>query len=328
MGETQGRITLWGIEIFAAVAETGAISAAAQRVGASPSAVSQQLSGLETALGVRLLDRRARPVALTPAGRIFARRVRRILDEADLARGELSAGGLTGLDSFRLGVIEDFDADVTPRLLGQMAGALTGCAFTLETGASHALMERLEARALDVIVAADPSPTAGWMEVHALLDDPFVAAVPRGRRDALAVDPSRFADLPLIRYTARHLMGRQIAAHLDRHDATFSGRFELDSYHAILAMVAADAGWAILTPLGFLSVERFAGQVDLLPLPLPPLVRRIALTARRGGLGPIPADTADRLRAILYDAVVAPARRRFGFLDPALAVAPPGGEAA
>lgn len=323
MVETQRRITLWGIEIFAAVAETGSISAAARRVGASPSAVSQQISGLESALGVRLLDRGARPLALTAAGRMFARRVRRILDEAERARAELASRDLVRLDRFRLGVIEDFDSDVTPRLLAQMAGALTGCAFTLRTGASHNLAEALEARALDVVVAAAPDPAAPWMEVHPLLSDPFVAVVPRAWHAALEAAPAGFAERPLIRYTEAHLMGRQIAAHLAASGAGFGGRFEMDSYHAILAMVAEEAGWAILTPLGALSAQRFAGQVDLLPLPLPPLARRIAVVARQGGLGGIPADTADRLRAILAETVVAPARRRFPFLDPAFAVLPP-----
>ncbi|OZA10381.1 MAG: LysR family transcriptional regulator, partial [Rhodobacterales bacterium 17-64-5] len=57
MAEAEGRVTLWGIEVFVAAAEEGSISAAARRLGVSPSAVSQQLSGLEAALGAVLLDR-------------------------------------------------------------------------------------------------------------------------------------------------------------------------------------------------------------------------------------------------------------------------------
>ena len=50
MADPEGRVTLWGIEVFVAAAEEGSISAAARRLGVSPSAVSQQLSGLEAAL--------------------------------------------------------------------------------------------------------------------------------------------------------------------------------------------------------------------------------------------------------------------------------------
>ncbi len=77
-------------------------------------------------------------------------------------------------------MIEDFDADVTPRLLSDMADNFKGCQFLLETGASHRLFDLLDSRALDVIVAADMGATADWMEVHPLISEPFVAAVPKG----------------------------------------------------------------------------------------------------------------------------------------------------
>ena len=85
MAEAEGRVTLWGIEVFLAAAEEGAISAAARRLAVSPSAVSQQLTGLETALGAALLDRSTRPMAVTPAGAMFRRHAQTILNAAEEA---------------------------------------------------------------------------------------------------------------------------------------------------------------------------------------------------------------------------------------------------
>jgi DNA-binding transcriptional LysR family regulator len=306
MAEPTGRITLWGIEVFVATAEERSISAAARRLEASPSAVSQQLSNLETALGTPLLNRANRPVTLTPSGTIFRKRAMSILNEANLARAELANSDLSALTQFRLGMIEDFDADVTPRLLSDMADDLKGCQFLLETGASHRLFDLLDTRALDVIVAADMGATADWMEVHPLMQEPFVAAVPKGMAqggDVLA----RLKALPLILYTQRHHMGRQIAAHLARQNLTLNHRFELDSYHAIMAMVAARAGWTILTPLGFLRAQRFHHQVELVKLPFDPLTRSISLTARREVLQDMPRDVAARLRLLLQEMIVGPA---------------------
>ena len=121
MAEPEGRVTLWGIEVFVAAAEEGSISAAARRLGVSPSAVSQQLSGLETALGTVLLDRSGRPMPVTPAGAMFRRHAQTILNAASEARAELAMADLSGLTTLRLGVIEDFDSDVTPRLLSTLA---------------------------------------------------------------------------------------------------------------------------------------------------------------------------------------------------------------
>jgi DNA-binding transcriptional LysR family regulator len=301
-GEGQGRVTLWGIEVFLAAAEEGAVSAAARRLGVSPSAVSQQLAGLETALGVPLLDRAARPLRMTPAGTMFLRHARTILDAEAEARAELAMADLSALTTLRLGMIEDFDAGVTPMLLTALAEDLKHCRFLLETGASHRLLDGLETRALDVAVTADGGGVgedADWREVHPLMAEPFVAVTPRG----VAFDPDR---LPLIQYTARHLMGRQIAAHLMRQNHAIPSRFELDSYSAILAMVAAGIGWTILTPLAIWSAPRFRPDVEVRPLPFAPLERTISLSARAGVLRDMPERIAGRLRSLIAGQVVAP----------------------
>ena len=320
MAAASGRITLWGIEVFVAIAEEASISAAARRLGASNSAVSQQLTNLEGALGVALLNRNERPMSLTPAGVLFQRRAQSMMNEAARARAELAAQDPSMLMRLRLGMIEDLDADVTPQLLRDMAGKLRGCQFLLETGASHQLIDRLDARALDVIVAADMGAEADWMEVHSILEEPFLAIVPKGSvaegKDALAA----LRRMPLILYTERHHMGRLIASHLARQNLTLNHRFELDSYHAIMAMVAAGAGWTILTPLGFMRAHRFREAADVLPLPFPPLSRTISLSARKGVLGDIPAQTAQRLRPLVSDLIVKPSVQRMPWLRKTLKV--------
>jgi DNA-binding transcriptional LysR family regulator len=314
MPDAQGRVTLWGIEIFLSVAEEGAISAAARRLGVSPSAISQQLTGLEATLGAVLLDRSARPMGLTPAGAMFRRHAQTILNAEAEARADLAVADLSGLTTLRLGMIEDFDAEVTPRLLSDLATTLKGCRFLLETGASHRLLDQLEARALDVVVAADLGSEAaddGWREVHPLLAEPFVAVTPRGRgRDGL----------PLIQYTARHLMGRQIAAHLARQNIRLAHRYELDSYRAILAMVAAGEGWTILTPLALHHAASLKAAVDVTALPFAPLERTLSLSARAGVLRDMPGQIASRLRGLMQAQVVGPAVAEWPWLKDTLRV--------
>jgi DNA-binding transcriptional LysR family regulator len=314
MADPEGRVTLWGIEVFVAAAEEGSISAAARRLGVSPSAISQQLSGLEAALGAVLLDRSGRPMSITPAGAMFRRHAQTILNAASEARAELAMADLSGLTTLRLGVIEDFDSDVTPRLLSALARDLKGCRFLLETGASHRLVDQLEARALDIVIAADSGSDAApedWREVHPILSEPFVAVAPPGQK---------IEDLPLILYTARHLMGRQIAAHLARHGLKPAHRFELDSYAAILAMVAGGEGWTILTPLALHQARAFRAQVEVRPLPFPALSRTLSLSARAGILHDVPAQIAQRLKPLIAEVVIAPALQGTPWLAPALRV--------
>ncbi len=324
MADQDGRITLWGIEVFLAAAEEGAVSAAARRLGASPSAVSQQLSGLEAALGAVLLDRSARPMRITPAGAMFRKHAQTIVNSAAEARAELAIADMSGLTTLRLGMIEDFDAEVTPRLLTALSTGLRGCRFLLETGASHRLLDQLEARALDIVVAADTGTELGadadWIEVHPLLVEPFVVVAPVGaisRGDDVA---AQLLALPLIQYSARHHMGRLIATHLARQNLRLAHRFELDSYSAILAMVAAGTGWTILTPLGVQAAQPLHPAIEVMAMPFASLERRISLSARAGVLRDMPKQVAANLRDLLQACVVGPSIAAMPWLNGAFRV--------
>jgi DNA-binding transcriptional LysR family regulator len=92
-------LNLRQVEVFAAAAETGTMTAAADRLHLSQSAVSLAVAGLERSLGVQLFIRnRAKGLALTAAGRTFLPQARDLLAHADDVRAEAEAAGaaLTG----------------------------------------------------------------------------------------------------------------------------------------------------------------------------------------------------------------------------------------
>jgi len=319
-GPSPGKITLWGIEVFVATAEERSITAAARRLGASASAVSQQLTNLESALGVTLLARNSRPMTLTPAGEAFRRRAQSIINEAAQARAELAVSGSPSLRRLRFGVIDDLEADVTPQLLVRMADRLEGCQFLLETGASHGLYDQLEAEALDVIVTAEMGQAPAWAEVHPILEEGFVVAAPRGMVDPSGDLLAQLKAQPLVQYTTRHHMGRLIATHLAQQNLTLAHRFELDSYHAILALVGQGVGWTILPPLALMRARRLIDGLELMDLPFAPVSRRIVLMARQGILDDVPQAVAAELKALLREVVVDPAVATYPHLSARLAL--------
>jgi DNA-binding transcriptional LysR family regulator len=93
---------LAAIEAFVRVAECGSFSQAAERLHASKSVVSRQVSALEAELGARLLHRTTRALTLTEAGRSYFERATRIL--ADLAEANASVGELQAAPRGRLRV--------------------------------------------------------------------------------------------------------------------------------------------------------------------------------------------------------------------------------
>ena len=161
--------------------------------------------------------------------------------------------------------------------------------------------QELDAQALDVIVSADMGDHASWTETHPVLTEGFVVAAPRGvlsdSRDILA----QLKALPMIQYTTRHYMGRLIATHLEQQNLRLDHRFELDSYHAILALVSGGMGWTILPPLALLRARRLMPDLDIRDLPFAPLSRRIVLIARKSVLEDVPARIAAELRSLLSD---------------------------
>lgn len=76
-------VTIAGIRSFCEVAHCGSFSAAARATGASVASVSRHVSDLETDLGVRLLTRSTRSLALTDAGENFFRRASSLLEDMD-----------------------------------------------------------------------------------------------------------------------------------------------------------------------------------------------------------------------------------------------------
>src|SRR5688500_10940068 len=80
------------IAVFARIVGTGSLSAAARDLGLSPALVSRRLSGLETRLGVRLINRTTRSLHLTDEGAAYYETCTRVLAEMEEADAAVSAG--------------------------------------------------------------------------------------------------------------------------------------------------------------------------------------------------------------------------------------------
>src|SRR3954452_17993987 len=91
-------LPLRAITVFHAAARAGSVSRAAQELGVTPSAVSQQIASLEMYLGTSLIVKSGRRVVLTEAGEryfeMIAENVDRISQPTQNARGPLSAKSL------------------------------------------------------------------------------------------------------------------------------------------------------------------------------------------------------------------------------------------
>lgn len=290
-------LTLRGLEVFETLARTGSVAATAADLGMSAPAVSQQMKNLSAALGVDLVDASRRPMVVTPAGRLFLGQAKEALRALRAGQRDLKALDLSDLASLSLGVIEDFENEVTPLLATRLAEAMSQCEFVLQTGASHMLHARIAARELDVVIcAAGEAAPRGTMALP-LLDDPYILAVPKGQDVSQGL--AALTELPFLRRDLDQVMGQQIEVYLVREGVVPVKRFELDSNQSISALVAAGTGWTITTALSLARAGRFAAEIEAHPLPGKAMARQIVLYATSDWAGGIPEQIAELARELI-----------------------------
>lgn len=310
------RLTLRAVEIFTTVVDAGALGEGARRLGAASSTVSQQIANLEQALGVTLIDRKARPLTLTAAGRLFHARAMAILDQVALARSELSELDLSAVRELTLALLEDFEADVLPDLLMRLAGVFANCNFVARTGYSHENLVALERRSADLVVSADIEDAPDWLDVHPIVRDPLILVTAPG----LTADN---LDAPMVRFNRAQHLARLIETHMRRVRLSPPRRFEVETNSAMIALVARARGWAITTPLGLLSSGWTGAQVDAHPLPFAATGRIIALCARTDVLGHLPGAVATLFREVVADRAITRAHAAMPWLGDGFRVLDP-----
>src|SRR5438552_2031966 len=109
--------------IFERVAARGSFAGAAKDVGLSPSAVAKLITRLEHRLGVRLINRTTRRLALTAEGEIYLERAREILGAIEAVETEVSSGGLAPRGHLRVhalpAIAVDHISPVLPNFLAR-----------------------------------------------------------------------------------------------------------------------------------------------------------------------------------------------------------------
>lgn len=313
-------VTLRGLEVFEALAKTGSVAQASDLTGLSQPAVSQQLRNLEKALGTDLVDHGKRPMVVTPAGRTFLARTEAVLSELRLAQSELTVMDLTHLSTLSIGLIDDFDNDLTPRLVTILADSLTKCRFKLITAPSHEISEAMQQQRLHIAVAATTGEMLDGVVEYPLVRDPFLLVAPKGHVPDGADIMAALQGLPLLRYAREQLISRQIEAHLARQKLIFEERFEIGSHLALIAMVARRVGWSVTTPLGYMRAARFHDQIDAFPLPFASFSRTISLFAGADWADRVPRDVAQTMRRLVQSQMIDPAVAKLPWLNTQLRV--------
>ncbi|MCO8271116.1 LysR substrate-binding domain-containing protein [Actinoplanes sp. TRM 88003] len=170
------------LEVFRTVARLGSITAAAQRLQFTQSAVSRQIAALESDLGTPVFDRLPRGVALTEEGRALLPHAEAILTRLSTARRAVDDLHSLATGRLRVGAFPTAVAALVPRALASFRTAYPEVTLNLVEGLTPRLLNRLTTGDADVAVVSE-SP-AGPIDparftLHHLLDERLLVAVPR-----------------------------------------------------------------------------------------------------------------------------------------------------
>jgi DNA-binding transcriptional LysR family regulator len=259
------------------------MTGAAKQLGVSQSAVSQAIAALERDQNVTLFDRESRPPRPNTAGRALMELGGALIEHAQMVSTRIGDASNAGTLPVRLGCVDSFAATVGPELIRAVSGSARQ--ISLWSGLTPGLSKQLHDRELDLAVCTQTTLNDARIVEVPLFSDAFVAVVSRNwlaeHRNA---DWRTLAlEMPMIRYTARSVIGQQVERYARHLGINSARRYEFDATDPLLSLVAARLGFAISTPLCLWQARQYLPDIAVLPLPAGRLGRRDFFLLHRQG---------------------------------------------
>jgi DNA-binding transcriptional LysR family regulator len=263
---------------FTDVIELGTFSAAADRLELSQPAVSLQVRQLETALGVRLIDRVGKRATPTQAGLELLGYAQRINEVVSSALDAMATHTGDALGRVRIGTGATACIYLMPPVLRDLRRRFPTLELTVKTGNTGDVLKALEQNELDVGLVTLPAP-GRMFEVVPVLDDEFVAVSgAEGEPLPKVVTPATLAKLPVVLYENGGNTRRIVDQWFTRAGIRIVPMMELGSVEAIKELVGAGLGCAVLPEM---AVRKGGKLLSVVTRPLTPrLHRKLALVVR------------------------------------------------
>ena len=261
-----------------AVAKTGTFGRAADLLGYTQSAISQQIAALERVVGEPVFDRPGgpRPVELTPVGALLAGHARELLERVRVAAADVDRFRAGVIGRIDVGTFQSISVALLPSVLGRLSAERPQLeARLMESDDETYLAECVIGGDLDLSFLLNRSRPE--LEKVELFVDPFVAVAPPRAVGSGPVPIGDLADMPLIGQQ-QNACQRLIDDGLRERGVVADFVFRSNDNNAVINMVKAGMGTAVM-PL--LAVDPADPAIAVRPLdpPIPP--RHVTIGWRR-----------------------------------------------
>lgn len=271
------------LEVLAAVADAGSLTAAAARCHLSQPAITQQIKALEDEIGEPLLIRRARGVEPTSAGRTVLEHAARLLAERDRLRDAFTSRRELRQGRVAFGIIPTIAPYLLPQWLGPFRERFPGITIAISESRTAELIQQLAEGAIEFAILSDvpESDRKKWsLQVKELFREPLLLAAPADHPLARRKAPPTPSDLQageLIHLKGGHCLADR-TLRLCKIREPDPG-LQCDQLGTALSMVAAGLGITVVPKLA--TRNRMLDGIVLRPFAGKGLDRMIALLKRR-----------------------------------------------
>jgi LysR family hydrogen peroxide-inducible transcriptional activator len=275
-------MNLRDLRYLVALADERHFGKAAERCYVSQPTLSAQIRKLEDYLGVPLVERQPKRVALTPTGEKVVQRARVLLQEAD-AIVELAKTDRDPLSGpLKLALIPTVGPYLLPHVAAKLRRELPRLKLMLYEYQTEPLLERLRAGDIDAGIVALPVDLDG-LESATLYDEPFTLAVPASHpladEDRIRVDDLRGETLLLLE--DGHCLRDQALEVCGRIRVNEPQDYRATSLETLRQMVAAGHGITLLPELAAEAPVGTARGLRVKPFARPAPARTIGAVWRK-----------------------------------------------
>lgn len=282
-----------------AIADTGSITEAADRIGLTQPALSRRLQQLEDYFGAELFSRGRKGVQLTEIGRLVESEARILIARYDHLRDQVRAHqGLEG-GTVRIGGGATAVSFLLPKAIATFQGRHPAVKFQLKEAGSNEVAEDVINGRLELGLVTMPVKNRD-LKVWPLLTDRIVLVGPKQHPLAKKrrISASALDGISFVGFEADTAVRQIIDATLRDAGVAMNVVMELRSIPAILRMVATTGNLAFVSQLGVDSLEDVA-EIEVKNFKVE---RELAVIARRGStLSPAAQAFADLLREAVVE---------------------------
>jgi LysR family hydrogen peroxide-inducible transcriptional activator len=276
-------VNLRDLQYLVAVADHGHFGRAAEACYISQPTLSTQIKKLEKELGVELVERSPRKVALTAAGEEIVRSARAILLDVDDIHAIAKRSADPESATLRMGLFPTLAPYLLPHVVPAIHERFPKLELLLSEEKTEVVLDRLRDGKLDAGVLALPIRDDG-LTVEPLFDEDFVLAVPVDHPLATGVDDVRtdvLANERVLLLEEGHCLRDQALEVCSLAGATERRGFRATSLETLRQMVAAGVGMTLLPELAVRPPVPPSPHVTVRHFAEPAPSRRIALVWRR-----------------------------------------------